>query len=124
MNEIVECLDSLYRLTKKIDQFINSELEFDVKLEQVELMMRQRAELFDAIDASKDPKPADYKQRIAAILAIDRSVEEAMQGILEEQKLALCDIRAQKRHASKSKLVHNEYLKPQVQSGYFINRKE
>ncbi len=124
MNEIVEYLDSAYQLTKKIDQFISSELEFDVKLDHVETMMAQRAELFAAIDASNAAKPADYKQRIADIIALDRSVEGAMQALLEEQKRAIKDVRAQKRRASKSKQVHNEYLKPQVQSGYFINRKE
>lgn len=124
MKQIDDYLEQIYKLTEKIEQFLCSELEFDVKVEQVEEMMTRRAELFAAIDDSDGAKPRDYRRKIADIMALDRKVECAMQALRDEQKRDLENIRRQKRHAAKSKQVHNEYLRPQVESGYFINRKE
>ncbi len=67
MKQIDDYLEQIYKLTEKIEQFLCSELEFDVKVEQVEEMMTRRAELFAAIDDSDGAKPRDYRRKIAIL---------------------------------------------------------
>ncbi len=124
MNTIVSYLDEAYLTTKKIFQFLSSDLDFDAKMEQVEAMIEKREQLFEAIEQSAEEKPAGYEQRVRQILDYDSDISDMMQALLEEQETAFEDVRKQKRHASQTRRAHNEYLKPQVQSGYYVNRKE
>ncbi len=124
MNTIINYLDEAYQVTKKLYQFLSSDLDFDAKIEQVEAMIERREQLFEAIEQSAEQKPACYEQKMRQILDYDCDISDMMQALLEEQETALEDVRKQKRHASQSRRVQNEYLKSQVQSGYYVNRKE
>ncbi len=124
MNTIINYMDEAYQVTKKIFQFLSSDLDFDAKIEQVEAMIEKREKLFAAIDQSVEQKPPGYEQKMRQIMDYDCEISDMMQALLEEQETALEDVRKQKRHASQSRRVQNEYLKPQVQSGYYVNRKE
>lgn len=121
MSEYLSAIRDALDYTKKINQFLKSDLSFDAKIEYTEQMVDRRQHAFDRFEGMIVDETDGARRLLKSLQSLDVENNKLMQTILDESVAALQEVRLQKINSSKSGRVQKRYLAPANETGFFIN---
>lgn len=124
MSIIEDKLALILDATTKIEQFIDSDIEFDAKVDFIEEMLNKRQAIFDQIDQLDFEKTDHYRLTIKDIMGYDTIIFKKMEQSKQYYAKKIDDVQAERRNLNKANRVQKKYLSVKSETGYFINQKK
>lgn len=124
MSIIEDKLALILDATTKIEQFIDSDIEFDAKVDFIEEMLNKRQAIFDQIDQLDFEKTDHYRLTIKDIMGYDTIIFKKMEQAKQYYAEKIDDVQAERRNLNKANRVQKKYLSAKSETGYFINHKK
>ncbi len=119
-----QLLDDAINATKRLIEFLDSELETDAKIEYAEQMLEQRQRIFEELAPKMASRTAEDQPKINQLMSLNEQLDDVLIEMLNNIEKQVSGVKFQKTQANQINQVQKKYLNPQEQVGYFINHKK
>lgn len=124
MDQYLDDLKKIQMLSFEINQFFDSDLEFDAKMNHIDTLLEQRNQLINFLESYDIEKTEQHRNLLREIYDMDQLIIEKMNIYIHDNKQEIDKLKCEKIQVSKKRMVNKKYLTVSKESsGYFINQK-
>ncbi len=110
------------KISNEILNYLNSDLDLNSKLDNVDILIEERGNLIRQIDSKSNSLPS--KENYEKIIYIDGKIADKINVMMKEKANKISELISERVLADKKNKVNKMYKDYNNDSGYFINEKK
>ncbi len=117
----MDSMESYLKISYEILHYLNSDLELDVKLDNIDVLIEERGNIIKNMDGNETVKSEENYQKI---VDVDSKIADKISIMMKERASKISEIISERVLTGKQKKVNKMYMDYNTDSGYFINAKK